>query len=99
MGLFSRKKDGKSKKKGSQDNGDQQPAKPKWTDGWARPSVEPEEVHELVTGCTVEIKKRGMSSRNPLRGEGPTPSRICKLPFVLCHLGPRLRVAYHTVLI
>lgn len=62
MGIFSRKKDGKSKKKGaSQDQYDQQPAKPEWTDGWARTSVEPEEVHELVKRCTEEIKKRGMS--------------------------------------
>lgn len=65
MGLFSRKKDGKSKKK-SQDENEQQPAKPTWTDGWTRQTVEPEEVHELVKGCTVEIKKRGTSS---------TPSR------------------------
>lgn len=63
MGLFSRKKDGKSKKKGgSQDQYDQQPAKPQWTDGWARTTVEPEEVHELVKRCTEEIKKRGMPS-------------------------------------
>lgn len=63
MGLFSRKKDGKSKKKGSQDDSDQQPAKPVWVDGWTKASVEPEEVHELVKGCTTEIKKRGTSRR------------------------------------
>lgn len=63
MGLFSRKKDGKSKKKSSQDESDQQPVKPAWTDGWIRASVEPEEVHELVKGCTIEIKKRGTSRR------------------------------------
>lgn len=63
MGVFSRlKKDGKSKKKGaSADLYDQQPAKPQWTDAWARTSVEPEEIHELVKRCTEEIKNRGMS--------------------------------------
>lgn len=63
MGLFSRKKDGKSKKKGANgDAYDQQPVKPQWSDAWARTSVEPEEVHELVKRCTEEIKTRGMSS-------------------------------------
>lgn len=59
--MFSRRKgkDGKSKKKGANDELDQQPAKPKWTDAWARTSVEPEEVHELVKRCTEEIKSRG----------------------------------------
>ncbi|CAN8100874.1 unnamed protein product [Discula destructiva] len=60
MGLFSRKKDAKSKNKGGQDQHDQQPAKPAWTDGWARSSVEPEEIHELVKGCTGELKKRAL---------------------------------------
>lgn len=62
MGLFSRKKDGKSKKKGANDDDyDQQPARPQWSDAYARTSVEPEEVHELVKRCTEEIKNRGMS--------------------------------------
>ncbi|KAJ0104162.1 hypothetical protein J7T55_000513 [Diaporthe amygdali] len=62
MGMFSRRKgkDGKSKKKGANDELDQQPAKPKWTDAWARTSVEPEEVHELVKRCTEEIKSRAL---------------------------------------
>lgn len=60
--MFSRRKgkDGKSKKKGANQELDQQPAKPRWTDAWARTSVEPEEVHELVKRCTEEIKSRGM---------------------------------------
>lgn len=60
-GLFSRlKKDGKSKKNAGTDLLDQQPAEPKWTDAWARTTVEPEEIHELVRRCTEEIKSRGM---------------------------------------
>ncbi|KAF3764541.1 hypothetical protein M406DRAFT_43569 [Cryphonectria parasitica EP155] len=61
MGIFSRsKKDGKSKKKGGNSDLDQQPAKPQWTDAWARSWVEPEEVHELVKRCTDEIKTRAL---------------------------------------
>ena len=36
------------------------PAKPTWTDAWTRTSVEPEEIQELLRGCTVELKSRGM---------------------------------------
>lgn len=88
MGVFSRlKKDGKSKKKGANaDLYDQQAAKPQWTDAWARTSVEPEEIHELVKRCTEEIKNRGMSPTN-------SASRASKprlqAPIVLSHLRPR----------
>jgi hypothetical protein len=67
MGLFSRKKntDGPakaSKKKGAaqQTNVDVAPPKPRWEDAWTRKLVEPEEVQELISGCTVELKSRGM---------------------------------------
>ncbi|KUI70330.1 Morphogenesis-related protein MSB1 [Cytospora mali] len=60
-GLFSRlKKDGKSKKNTNADLLDQQPAEPRWTDAWARTTVEPEEIHELVRRCTEEIKSRAL---------------------------------------
>lgn len=50
-----------SKKKGGLDDlTDQLPAKPTWTDAWTRTTVEPEEIQELVRGCTVELKSRGM---------------------------------------
>ncbi|KAK7743567.1 hypothetical protein SLS53_004102 [Cytospora paraplurivora] len=60
-GLFSRlKKDGKSRKNANADFLDQQPAQPQWTDAWARTTVEPEEIHELVKRCTEEIKSRAL---------------------------------------
>ncbi|KAF4971398.1 hypothetical protein FSARC_1760 [Fusarium sarcochroum] len=61
-GLFSRLKgkDGKSKKKGANDLTHSLPPKPQWTDAWARKSVEPEEVHELIRCCTEELKARGL---------------------------------------
>lgn len=70
--MFSRRKgkDGKSKKKGANPDLDQQPAKPRWTDAWARTSVEPEEIHELVKRCTEEIKSRGTSPNSHLEKQG-----------------------------
>lgn len=35
------------------------PAKPKWTDAWQRTEVAPEEVQDLIRGCTQELKARG----------------------------------------
>lgn len=35
------------------------PQKPQWEDAWLRKHVDPEEVQELLQGCTYEIKSRG----------------------------------------
>ena len=35
------------------------PPKPRWEDAWLRKNVEPEEVQELLRGCTEEVKSRG----------------------------------------
>jgi len=35
------------------------PAKPSWTDAWQRTEIAPEEVQELLRGCTHELKARG----------------------------------------
>ncbi|KAL7787430.1 hypothetical protein V8C37DRAFT_268318 [Trichoderma ceciliae] len=60
-GLFSRlKKDGKSKKNGLGDATDLLPQKQKWDDAWTRKTVEPEEIRELLRGCTEELKSRGL---------------------------------------
>ena len=40
---------------------DTTPAKPSWTDAWQRTEVAPEEVQELLRGCTQELKARGKS--------------------------------------
>lgn len=62
-GLFSRLKgrDGKLKsKKGALDElAEQQQQKPRWEDAWARKTVEPEEVQQLIRCCTEELKARG----------------------------------------
>ncbi|UKZ65272.1 uncharacterized protein TrAtP1_006466 [Trichoderma atroviride] len=60
-GIFSRrKKDGKSKKNGLDDSADLVLQKQKWDDAWTRKTVEPEEVRELLCGCTEELKNRGL---------------------------------------
>jgi hypothetical protein len=60
-------KDGPAKvsksKKGAQQNIiNDAPAKPRWEDAWTRKNVDPEEVQELLRGCTVELKSRGMET-------------------------------------
>ncbi|KAL8693790.1 MAG: hypothetical protein Q9218_001438 [Villophora microphyllina] len=41
------------------------PPKPRWADAWLRKDVEPEEVQELLRGCTNEIKSRALALDMP----------------------------------
>lgn len=61
MPLFSKKKDKSKKNDGAVANGNAV-QKPKWEDAWQRTRVDPEEVVELLHGCTREIKSRGTMS-------------------------------------
>ena len=45
------------------------PPKPHWEDAWTRKVVEPEEIQELLRGCTNEMKSRG--TIGILRGQAP----------------------------
>lgn len=38
---------------------DPTPPRPSWTDAWQRTEVAPEEVQDLLRGCTHELKARG----------------------------------------
>ncbi|KAJ6157730.1 hypothetical protein N7470_005322 [Penicillium chermesinum] len=38
------------------------PAKPKWTDAWQRTEVAPEEVQDLIRGCSHELKARALDT-------------------------------------
>lgn len=69
-----------SKKKGEDDVNDQVPAKPTWTDAWTRTTVEPEEIQNLVRGCTVELKSRGMKSDSEWDITPPPRYRLCTKP-------------------
>ena len=66
-GFFSRLKgkDGTAAKgkKGQMQQIDVAPAKSTWTDAWTRTSVEPEEIQELLRGCTLELKSDRKSTR------------------------------------
>ena len=59
MPLFSRKKDKSKKHEAPVVNGNSA-SRPKWEDAWQRTRVDPEEVAELLHGCTEEMKSRGM---------------------------------------
>lgn len=63
---------GKSKKKktGLDDLAGQTDAKQRWDDAYARTTVEPEEIANLVRCCTAELKARGMSQYPRERGPG-----------------------------
>ena len=77
MGFFSKAfrskdKDGgtptpKTKKKNVYTNGavPAPPPKPHWDDAWTRKEVEPEEIQELLRGCTNELKSRGETISYP----------------------------------
>ncbi|RFU33768.1 hypothetical protein B7463_g2569, partial [Scytalidium lignicola] len=55
-------KAGKSRKNAVQTPQPAAPAKPQWEDAWTRKTVEPEEVQELLRGCTVELKSRALDT-------------------------------------
>ncbi|KAL2008878.1 hypothetical protein VTN00DRAFT_7072 [Thermoascus crustaceus] len=57
-----RSKDSSAAKKQAKQNTPEQeaPAKPQWTDAWLRTEVIPEEVQELLRGCTQELKGRAL---------------------------------------
>lgn len=66
-GFFSRKKgkDGatkvsKAQKTAAQESLPPAPVKPQWKDAWTRKTVEAEEVQELLRGCTLELKAKGI---------------------------------------
>ncbi|RAH44152.1 uncharacterized protein BO95DRAFT_465278 [Aspergillus brunneoviolaceus CBS 621.78] len=59
-----RSKDANTPKKNAKSSEveDQGPAKPTWTDAWQRTEVAPEEVQELLHGCTQELKARALQT-------------------------------------
>ena len=51
-----------SKKNAAHGTAEEAPAKPVWEDAWLRKTVAPEEVQELLKGCTLELKSRGKTN-------------------------------------
>ncbi|KAJ6111752.1 hypothetical protein N7523_007813 [Penicillium sp. IBT 18751x] len=66
MPFFSRvfrSKDSNAVKKQSKPTaGDPVPTKPRWKDAWQRIEVGPEEVQDLIRGCTQELKARALDT-------------------------------------
>ncbi|KAI9835689.1 MAG: hypothetical protein M1819_001866 [Sarea resinae] len=53
----------KSKKAAAQNHAQASaPQKPQWDDAWSRSDVHPEEVQELLRGCTQEMKSRALDT-------------------------------------
>ena len=55
----SRSRDKSKKDANALTNGHTGPVKPQWSDAWLRTRVDPDEVVELLRGCTQELKARG----------------------------------------
>lgn len=73
------------------------PPKKRWDDAWARKDVEPEEVQELLRGCTHELKSRGWqhttySTKASKIRPGNSADTVCALaldmPFLLLPFRP-----------
>lgn len=62
---------------------DPTPARPKWTDAWQRTEIAPEEVADLVRGCSQELKARGGHSHSNHVVVLPRPPRALPLPLPL----------------
>ncbi|KAJ9196934.1 hypothetical protein DTO164E3_4231 [Paecilomyces variotii] len=58
--VFRGKESAAAKKQSKKTSEPAEPSKPKWTDAWLRTEVGPEEVQELLHGCTQELKFRAL---------------------------------------
>ncbi|KAK0728989.1 hypothetical protein B0T21DRAFT_413104 [Apiosordaria backusii] len=90
--LFSRLKgkDGKKSKKGQLDLDDQLAKKPRWEgDAWARKTVDPEEVEELLRYSTEELKARALDLPFLLLPFRPTSDPSAVRTFVRHFFGNR----------
>ncbi|KAK4659290.1 hypothetical protein QC762_108870 [Podospora pseudocomata] len=90
--LFSRLKgkDGKKSKKGQLDLDDQLAKKPRWEgDAWARKTVDPEEVEELLRFSTEELKARALDLPFLLLPFRPTSDPSAVRTFVRHFFGNR----------
>ncbi|KAI9873248.1 MAG: hypothetical protein M1830_000623, partial [Pleopsidium flavum] len=63
------------------------PPKPRWEDAWLRKEVEPEEVHELLRGCTYEMKSRALDLPFLLLPFRPTSDPSAARSFVRNYFG------------
>ncbi|POS86913.1 hypothetical protein EPUL_003213, partial [Erysiphe pulchra] len=64
---------------------------PTWEDAWARNSVEPEEVQELLHGCLLEVKARGLDTPFILLPYRPTSDPSAARTFIRNYFEQKLR--------
>ncbi|KAL6240181.1 hypothetical protein BDW75DRAFT_4113 [Aspergillus navahoensis] len=81
---FFRSKDSTAAKKSSnfpaaEDTG---PAKPTWTDAWQRTEIAPEEVQQLLRGCTQELKVRALQTPFILLPFRPSSDTVTARTFI-----------------
>ena len=99
MSFFSRvfrgKESSAAKKQAKQNGLDKAaPKKPQWTDAWTRTEVGPEEVSELLRGCTQELKSRGLLEITIQTHDGEMSLNNClcvlalDIPFLLLPFRP-----------
>lgn len=64
---------------------------PSWEDAWARNSVEPEEVQELLHGCLLEVKARGLDTPFVFLPYRPTSDPSAARTFIRNYFEQKLR--------
>ncbi|KAI9849218.1 MAG: hypothetical protein M1838_000206 [Thelocarpon superellum] len=62
--------------------------KPQWEDAWTRKDVEPEEVQELLRGCTLELKSRALDVPFTLLPFRPTSDPSAARTFIRNYFNP-----------
>ncbi|EGD99238.1 morphogenesis protein [Trichophyton tonsurans CBS 112818] len=77
-----------SKKSGRLNGLPLEPEKPTWTDAWLRTEVEPEEVVDLLLGCTSELKDRALDIPFLLLPFRPTSDPFAAKSFIRNFFSP-----------
>ncbi|KAL4818129.1 hypothetical protein BDW67DRAFT_158618 [Aspergillus spinulosporus] len=90
---FFRSKDSNAAKKSSntpaaEDTG---PAKPTWTDAWQRTEIAPEEVQQLLRGCTQELKVRALQTPFMLLPFRPSSDTVTARTFIRNYFNESLK--------
>ncbi|KAL4779395.1 hypothetical protein BJX76DRAFT_341005 [Aspergillus varians] len=67
------------------------PAKPTWTDAWQRTEVAPEEVQQLLRGCTQQLKARSLQTPFMLLPFRPRSDTVTARTFIRNYFNQSLK--------
>ncbi|KAL4988322.1 hypothetical protein BDW68DRAFT_159505 [Aspergillus falconensis] len=67
------------------------PAKPTWTDAWQRTEIAPEEVQQLLRGCTQELKVRALQTPFMLLPFRPSSDTVTARTFIRNYFNQSLK--------